>query len=103
LEPSEFISNNRSLEINIGSVIKGKPEIVKKAIVALMSRSHMLIEDVPRVGKTSLAHALARSTDLSFRRIQFTSDLLPSDILGVSVLDQTTGISSLNRALSSRT
>jgi MoxR-like ATPase len=91
LEPSEFIGKIRSLETNIGSVIKGKPEIVKAAIVALLSRSHMLIEDVPGVGKTSLAHALARSTDLSFGRIQFTSDLLPSDILGVSVLDQATG------------
>jgi len=91
LEPSEFIGKIRSLEANIGSVIKGKPGIVKTAIVALLSRSHMLIEDVPGVGKTSLAHALARSTDLSFRRIQFTSDLLPSDILGVSVLEQSTG------------
>lgn len=91
MEPSEFTGKIRSLETNIGSVLKGKPEIVKTAIVALLSRSHMLIEDVPGVGKTSLAHALARSTDLSFRRIQFTSDLLPSDILGVSVLEQASG------------
>ncbi len=91
MEPSELTGRIRSLEVNISGVIKGKPEIVKTAIAALLSRSHMLIEDVPGVGKTTLAHALARSTALSFKRIQFTSDLLPSDILGVSVLDQSTG------------
>ena len=91
MEPSEFTGKIRSLEVNISSVIKGKPETIKTAIVALLSRSHMLIEDVPGVVKTTLAHALARSTDLSFKRIQFTSDLLPSDILGVSVLEQSTG------------
>lgn len=91
MDPLEFTTKIQSLERNINSVIKGKPEIVKTAIAALLSRSHMLIEDVPGVGKTTLAHALARSTDLSFKRIQFTSDLLPSDILGVSVLDQSTG------------
>ncbi len=91
MDSPEFTSKIQSLERNISSVIKGKPEIVKTAIVALLSRSHMLIEDVPGVGKTTLAHALAGSTDLSFKRIQFTSDLLPSDILGVSILDQSTG------------
>ncbi len=91
MEQSDFTGKIRRLEANIGGVIKGKPEIIKTAIVALLSRSHMLIEDVPGVGKTTLAHALARSTDLSFKRIQFTSDLLPSDILGVSVLEQSTG------------
>ena len=79
------------LEDNIGAVIKGKPEIVKTAVAALLSRSHILIEDVPGVGKTTLAHALACSTELTFKRIQFTSDLLPSDILGVSILEQKTG------------
>lgn len=91
MDSSDFTTQIQSLENNIGGVIKGKPGIVKTAVVALLSRSHMLIEDVPGVGKTTLAHALARSTDLSFKRIQFTSDLLPSDILGVSVLDQSTG------------
>ncbi|HVY55580.1 MAG TPA: MoxR family ATPase [Thermodesulfobacteriota bacterium] len=91
MEPSEFKSRIKNLEVNISGVIKGKPGIVKTAVVALLSGSHMLIEDVPGVGKTTLAHALARSTDLSFKRIQFTSDLLPSDILGVSVLDQSSG------------
>jgi MoxR-like ATPase len=91
LDSPEFTSKIRCLEQNISTVIKGKPGIVQTAIAALLSRSHMLIEDVPGVGKTTLAHALARSTDLSFKRIQFTSDLLPSDIIGVSVLDQSTG------------
>lgn len=91
MDSSEFTSKIRSLEQNISAVIKGKPGIVQTAVAALLSRSHMLIEDVPGVGKTTLAHALARSTDLSFKRIQFTSDLLPSDIIGVSVLDQSTG------------
>ncbi len=91
MEPSELTGKIRNLEANMSAVVKGKPGIVKTAIAALLSRAHMLIEDVPGVGKTTLAHALARSTGLGFKRIQFTSDLLPSDILGVSVLDQTKG------------
>jgi MoxR-like ATPase len=81
----------RRLEKNIQQVIKGKPEVIKTAIVALISRGHLLIEDVPGVGKTTLAQALANSVDLSFKRLQFTSDLLPTDILGVSIFDQKTG------------
>ncbi len=79
------------LEKNIQAVIKGKPEAAKATLVAFLSQGHMLIEDVPGVGKTTLAQVLARSTDLSFKRVQFTSDLLPSDILGVSIYDQKTG------------
>ncbi|MCA9764759.1 MAG: AAA family ATPase, partial [Gemmatimonadetes bacterium] len=86
MDSLEFTDRIKSLEKNIGGVVRGKPRIVKTAVIALLSRSHMLIEDVPGVGKTTLAQALARSTELSFKRIQFTSDLLPSDILGVSVL-----------------
>ena len=81
----------RILEKNIQQVIKGKPEVIKTAIVAIISRGHLLIEDVPGVGKTTLAQALANSVDLSFKRLQFTSDLLPTDILGVSIFDQNTG------------
>lgn len=81
----------RRLETNIQQVIKGKPEVIKAAVVALISRGHLLIEDVPGVGKTTLAQALANSVDLSFKRLQFTSDLLPTDILGVSIFDQNTG------------
>lgn len=77
----------RALETNIAQALVGKPDVVRLAIVALLARGHLLIEDVPGVGKTTLAHALARSLGLAFRRIQFTSDLLPSDILGVSVFD----------------
>jgi MoxR-like ATPase len=72
---------------NVERVIKGKREVIKLAIVTLLARGHLLIEDVPGVGKTTLAHALAQSLALKFKRIQFTSDLLPSDILGVSIYD----------------
>lgn len=75
------------LQQNIESVIKGKPGVIKDAIIAMLSRGHLLIEDVPGVGKTTLAHLLARSVSCSFQRIQFTSDLLPSDILGVTIYD----------------
>jgi MoxR-like ATPase len=78
----------RAIQANIERVIKGKARAVELAIVALLARGHLLIEDVPGVGKTTLAHSLARSLDGTFRRIQFTSDLLPSDILGVSIFDQ---------------
>jgi len=77
----------RALETNIARALVGKPDVVRLAIVALLASGHLLIEDVPGVGKTTLAHALARSLGLAFQRIQFTSDLLPSDILGVSVFD----------------
>ncbi len=86
----DLLEKVTKLETSISSVIKGKPEAIKIALVALISGGHLLIEDVPGVGKTTLAHALAKSTNLSFKRIQFTSDLLPSDILGVSVLDRDT-------------
>src|SRR5437762_7463402 len=69
----------------IGRTIKGKEETIEMAIVALLAEGHLLIEDVPGVGKTTLGHSLARSLDCEFHRIQFTSDLLPSDVLGVSV------------------
>ncbi|HXT22098.1 MAG TPA: MoxR family ATPase [Thermoanaerobaculia bacterium] len=78
----------RRLEDNVGRVLRGKPEVIRLAVVSLVAGGHVLIEDVPGVGKTSLAHALARSLGLSFQRIQFTSDLLPSDILGVSIFNQ---------------
>ncbi len=76
------------LSRNIERVVFGKPDAVKFAIIALMAQGHLLIEDVPGVGKTSLAKALAKSLDLDFRRIQFTNDILPSDITGVSIYDQ---------------
>jgi MoxR-like ATPase len=78
------------LERNIGKVLRGKPEAVRHAVLALIGRGHLLIEDVPGVGKTTLARAMAASIGGTFHRIQFTSDLLPSDIIGVSVLDPKT-------------
>ena len=75
----------RRLEANVGRALVGKPEVVRLAVVGLLARGHLLIEDVPGVGKTTLAAALARSIGVGFQRIQFTSDMLPSDILGVSV------------------
>ncbi len=80
-----------ALRDNVASVLLGKPEVVQLALVALLAEGHLLIEDAPGVGKTLLAKALARSLDCSFHRIQFTPDLLPSDILGVSVYNQTAG------------
>jgi MoxR-like ATPase len=78
----------RQLQAAIETVVRGKPEAVKLALVCLIAEGHLLIEDVPGVGKTTLAHSLARVFDCTFRRIQFTSDLLPSDILGVSIFNQ---------------
>ena len=73
------------LQRSIARVIYGKEEAIQLALVTLLARGHLLIEDVPGVGKTTLAQALAKSFHCSFQRIQFTSDLLPSDVLGVSV------------------
>ncbi len=78
------------LERSIQSVIRGKDEVIQLALVTLFARGHLLIEDVPGVGKTTLAHSLARSFNCQFHRIQFTSDLLPSDVVGVSIFSQQT-------------
>ena len=79
------------LQSTIESVIHGKPEVIQLSLVALLAGGHLLIEDVPGVGKTTLAQALARSFDCSFQRIQFTSDMLPSDIVGLEVFNQQRG------------
>ena len=76
------------LQSMIESVIKGKPETVQLALVALIAKGHLLIEDVPGIGKTTLAKALARALEITFQRIQFTSDLLPSDVIGLSIFNQ---------------
>ena len=78
------------LQQSIARAIFGKQEAIELALITLLARGHLLIEDVPGVGKTTLAHALAKSFHCSFQRIQFTSDLLPSDVLGVSVYNPQT-------------
>jgi len=75
---------------SVQTVIRGKDEVIQLALVSLLARGHLLIEDVPGVGKTTLAHALARSFNCAFQRIQFTSDMLPSDVIGISVFSQQT-------------
>ncbi|HYJ89202.1 MAG TPA: MoxR family ATPase [Pyrinomonadaceae bacterium] len=80
------------LQQAIETVIKGKPEAVRLGIVTLIAGGHLLVEDVPGVGKTTLAHAMARALRCSFQRIQFTSDLLPSDVIGLSIYNQHTGV-----------
>ncbi|MBI4830343.1 MAG: MoxR family ATPase [Candidatus Lindowbacteria bacterium] len=75
---------------NIASVIYGKEKVIELAVAALLGKGHLLIEDVPGIGKTTLARAIAKSIDCTFQRIQFTSDLLPSDIIGVTIYNQHT-------------
>ena len=74
-----------SLEKELKKIIRGKDEVVRLALVSVLARGHLLIEGVPGVGKTTLAHTLARALGCSFQRVQFTSDMLPSDIIGISV------------------
>src|SRR5580700_10800141 len=81
----QLLSRLGELDRAVQSAIRGKPEVVRLSLVCLLARGHLLIEDVPGVGKTTLAQALARSVDGSFQRLQFTSDMLPSDVLGVTI------------------
>src|SRR6202047_2427893 len=79
------LSKLNELESALSTAIRGKAEVVRLSLVCLLARGHLLIEDVPGVGKTTLAHALARCVQCSFHRLQFTSDMLPSDVLGVTI------------------
>ena len=91
LPPSEPAGLLAALQKNIGQVFLGKPEAVRFAVIALLAEGHLLLEDVPGVGKTLLAKALARSLDCRFSRIQFTPDLLPGDLLGITVYREKPG------------
>ena len=81
----QIVSKLAELEAALASAIRGKPEVVRLSVVCLLARGHLLIEDVPGVGKTTLAQALAQAASCGFHRLQFTSDMLPSDVLGVTV------------------
>ena len=81
----EILARLAGLETALGETIRGKPEVVRLSVVCLLARGHLLIEDVPGVGKTTLAQALARAVSCRFHRLQFTSDMLPSDVLGVTI------------------
>ena len=91
LSSAEAAKLAKALHANVSRALRGKQEVIELSLAALAASGHLLLEDVPGVGKTTLAQALARSLDLSFARIQFTNDLLPGDITGVSVFDQRTG------------
>jgi MoxR-like ATPase len=86
--PARLIAKLRELEAAVGAAILGKHDVVRMSLAALLARGHLLIEDVPGVGKTTLAQALARSVSCRFHRLQFTSDMLPSDVLGVTIYNQ---------------
>src|SRR3954453_4534241 len=81
----EIVRKLADLETAVGAALRGKAEVVRLSLVCLLARGHLLIEDVPGVGKTTLAQALARSASCRFHRLQFTSDMLPSDVLGVTI------------------
>ncbi|MEK6644334.1 MAG: AAA family ATPase, partial [Planctomycetota bacterium] len=87
----------QQLRVNVESVFIGKPEAVSQLLIGLLARGHVLIEDVPGVGKTVLARAVAKSIDCRFSRVQLTPDLLPSDILGISVYNDKTGMFDFKR------
>ena len=84
---TQIVSASRAAQLENGlrTVIRGKDDVIRQALVAIFAGGHLLIEGVPGVGKTTLAQALARALDCSFQRVQFTSDMLPSDVLGISI------------------
>ncbi|MEM8678565.1 MAG: AAA family ATPase, partial [Planctomycetota bacterium] len=87
---TELLNHLQLLESTIGEVVLGKPEVIRACLVAILAGEHILLEDVPGVGKTLVGKALAHTLDADFSRIQFTPDLLPSDIVGSSVFDAQT-------------
>ena len=87
---NEFQTAFERIALNVERTIQGKGEVIRLSLIALLAEGHLLIEDIPGVGKTMLAKSIARSIDCTWRRIQFTPDLLPSDITGVNVWDRKT-------------
>lgn len=90
LDPAAAQAKTTALVQAIGQIVLGKEHVIRLAVATLLARGHLLFEDLPGVGKTTLAHALARALGLSFRRVQFTSDMLPADIIGASIFDKET-------------
>ncbi len=90
LEPAQAQARLQALTQAVGKVIVGKDEVIRLAVCCLLARGHLLFEDLPGVGKTTLAQALSKSLGLQFRRVQFTSDLLPADIMGASIFERET-------------
>src|ERR1700730_11287536 len=85
VDGSVSLSRLSEIESVLGHAIRGKADVLRLSLACLLARGHLLIEDVPGVGKTTLAHALARSVRSEFQRLQFTSDMLPSDVVGVTI------------------
>ena len=87
------MDNSKALRIleNMKKVIIGKDDVIEKVLIAILARGHLLVEDIPGVGKTTLAKALAKSMELSYKRVQFTPDLMPSDIIGINIYNKDTG------------
>ncbi|MFQ5587011.1 MAG: AAA family ATPase [Thermodesulfobacteriota bacterium] len=88
MDRGEIFSKIKNLRLHLGAILKGKDDVIQLAVTALLAKGHLLIEDIPGVGKTTLAHGLAMSINCAFRRIQFTSDMLPSDVIGITVYNQ---------------
>src|SRR5436190_24317268 len=88
MTPQAMVATSRraaELESSLRTVIRGQDDVLRLALVSIFAKGHLLIEGVPGVGKTTLGQALARAIDCTFQRIQFTSDMLPSDVLGISI------------------
>ena len=90
-EATRFAANSEAIIDNVASFIQGKRDVISLAVTCLLAEGHLLLEDVPGVGKTSLARSMAATLGMSWHRIQFTPDLLPSDVTGVSIFHQGSG------------